>query len=758
MPGVGSVAGVHELSAGPLRVRLTAEHRLHIGWTEPSWLGPGELLAPGRADHAELRPAHEVATPEGLAVAVTLDCGSLRAEIRACPEAGIAVLRFQARDGLDGIASGEFARPAVAWRFDPESRAAGDAPEGLRGFAYQYTEFAYPVFADEALAIWRLLPFRPAVVMPLGLVASDSRTLLLAPLHSFHEQAIAVPAGGDDLDAGVRVGWHGDLDQVDAGFATELAVIPGDGPRECLTRWAALLRARSGVVAPARDSDALGTHLSYWTDNGSAYWYRTQPGLDVESGIVATVDDLEARGMHIGAVQLDSWWYPHEVLRPFDTDDWVVPPSGMVVWEPRPDVLPDGVAALHERLGRRPLVTHCRHLSASSPYLDAFPCWVDADRAHPQTPELYERLLDQAVAWGVQTFEHDWLVECFLGVRGLREANGRAASWQGGIDAALAARGLTAQWCMATPADFANTSRLSRITSIRTSGDHGYLVGPDVLWAWFLYTNMLARALGMWPYKDVFRSATEAPHRDVEALLAALSAGPVGIGDPLGAADPGIVRRASRADGVLVRPDVPIAAADRSFAAPPVGAASPIIGTTHSQHSTGRWGYAFVVNVGRHDELVEHRIDLQALGTDRPHTADTIAYDWHRGTCALLPHDASYDVTLGRLDWDFRVLAPVLPCEIAVVGDPHLYATAGDARIADVTSDDDGANVVILGAPGERITITGWSMRPPTARTWTPTGGREHIDISYDATNSTWRTGVEVPVTGWVVLRVAAGL
>ena len=79
---------------------------------------------------------------------------------------------------------------------------------------------------------------------------------------------------------------------------------------------------------------------------------------------------------------------------------------------------------------------------------------------------------------------------------------------------------------MASPADFAQTSRLRHVTSIRTSGDHGYMVGPELLWAWFLHTNVMARALGLWPYKDVFHSAPGSATREVEALLAALSAGP----------------------------------------------------------------------------------------------------------------------------------------------------------------------------------------------------------------------------------------
>ena len=35
--------------------------------------------------------------------------------------------------------------------------------------------------------------------------------------------------------------------------------------------------------------------------------------------------------------------------------------------------------------------------------------------------------MEQAAAWGAVTYEQDWLVESFLGVRGLREAPGRAA-------------------------------------------------------------------------------------------------------------------------------------------------------------------------------------------------------------------------------------------------------------------------------------------------------------------------------------------
>jgi hypothetical protein len=715
------------ITAGPLRVDLTAGE-LRIGWDEPDWFGPARLVV-----------------PEAAADAISSDVRELDGE-------PVVVLRLAARRALRAIGTGEFAKPAVGWHIDPARRAAGGAPDGVRAFGHQYTEFALPVFSDEALSRWRLLPIRPAVVLPLGLVAPDGRTILLAPLTGFHEQVIGVPAGKEEADDGLFAGWHGDVDAVEEGFATELAVIAGNGARECFATWARLLRDESGVNPPRRDADVLGTRVSYWTDNGSAYWYRTEGELDAASTVVAAVDDLEARGIPVGAVQLDSWWYPHEVLRPFNTDEWVVPPSGMVTWEPRADVFPDGIASLRERLGRRPLVTHCRHLSAQSRYADEFPVWVDGDRAHPQDARLYERLLDQAVAWGVEVFEHDWLIECFLGVRGLR-APGRAAAWQEGMDAALGARDLHAQWCMASPADFAQVSRLHHVTSIRTSGDHGYLVGPEVLWAWFLHTNVIARALGLWPYKDVFHSAPGSTTREMEALLSALSAGPVGVGDQIGAADAGLIRRTCRADGVLVRPDVPVAAIDRAALDAPVWSGALLTGTAHTQHAAGRWGYAVTANVGMDQQPNTARVALSDLGEDVPATERVALYDWRAGTLEVLPRDGVYDVALDPAGWDYRVIAPVLPSDVAVVGDPAVYATAGDSRIAGVVIDGDAVIVTVLGA-NERVRVVGWSASPVSARVWAPSTGSLPVVVRRDAETGPWEVTVEVPAPGWTRLHL----
>ena len=301
---------------------------------------------------------------------------------------------------------------------------------------------------------------------------------------------------------------------------------------------------------------------------------------------------------------------------------------------------------------------------------------------------------------------------------------------------------------MASPADFAQVSRLRNVTSIRTSGDHGYLVGPEVLWAWFLHTNVLARALGLWPYKDVFHSEAGSETREVEALLSALSGGPVGVGDRVGAADPAVIRRTCRADGVLVRPDVPVAAIDRAWFDAPVWTGELLTGSAHTQHAAGRWGYAVTANVGMEPRPNATRLALADLGDDCPDAESIAVYDWRSRTVAVHARAEGYDVALDPQGWDYRVLAPVLGNGVAVVGDRDVYATAGDSRIAEVACDGDEVTITVLGA-GETVHVVGWGVRSLAARAWAPSTGSAPVAVEHDAASGRWELAVDVPPAGW---------
>ena len=266
------------------------------------------------------------------------------------------------------------------------------------------------------------------------------------------------------------------------------------------------------------------------------------------------------------------------------------------------------------------------------------------------------------------TFEHDWLIESFLGVRGLREAPGRARAWQEGLDRAAGAHGLTLQWCMASPADFFQTVTLRNVTSIRTSGDYRYVIGNGALWSWFLYGNALARALGLWPFKDVFLSRRDGdgprdgdPHAEVEALLAALSAGPVGIGDRVGRTDRELVLRTCRGDGVLVKPDVPIAAIDRCFRATRTLEPLPLVARdalATIRRALDLRGRAARVARGRAAALP--RRARRARRRAR-RAARCSRYDWRSGAMrARWRRARGFDARRSRRSrWDYRVLAPL---------------------------------------------------------------------------------------------------
>lgn len=742
-------AGMRIQGSQGISVDLT-EGVVRFGWRgHDDWLGAGRATGPSTGDawvESDLSPG-DGRDDLGAFTSVTVTTGDVVRSVRTYIDRPLAVFRARATTDLSDLGTGAFDQPSVGWPvFAPSERSTGGAPEGLRALAYQHCEFGLPSLAGAELDGFFLLPHRPPVGWPLIVGSPSDGTLLIAPLDEFHEQTIGLNGGT------VRCGWHGDLATVPEGFSTHLAVIAGEDPRSCLDEWGSILLERAGTVRPGRWADSLAARPSYWTDNGAAYWYKTEPGHDVAGSIVAAVDDLRDREVPLGAVQLDSWFYPHVDLRPFDTDEWIVPPSALVAWEERSDVLPEGIADLRTRLGNPPLVAHIRHLSADAPIAAEVPVHVDGPYAAPATPEAYEIWLDQCQAWGVETFEHDWLVEVFFGVRGLREAPGRARAWQEGIDRAARDRGITLQWCMGTPADFAQTVTLSQVTSVRTSGDHGYIATAGQLWAWFCVTNALARSLGLMPYKDVFRTDPEVAgsNGEPEALISVLSTGPVGLGDRVGRNDAELALRTCRADGILIKPHSPIAATGRSMVANAAFTSELMVAECWSDHPAGRWSYVLGLHTNPSDDRLEGEIVFAELGESTP-TGEVVVWDWRTNTATHLADplgaDGRWPVSLAKEDWAYLVVAPVLAAgRLAVIGDVDKFVPAGDVRI-EVTETDDGVRLLVKGA-GETVTVTGWAAKAPIAA--------DDSAVTHDEATGVWSVTVEVPSRGWNTVELRA--
>lgn len=651
----------------------------------------------------------------------------------------ILVLTLAATN-LRNVAGAGFADPQIGWSIRPALDTLDRL--GVRSFGYQYMEFALPSAAGpdgRGLAPW---PLRPPVAMPVMWGGNGHPTLLIGPLDHPHESIIAVPSDEvprDDLLAG----WHGDLDEIDE-LTSRFVVLVASDPRSALRRYGDTVLAGDPIptVPPRRGAhrvlDPAVTGLSYWTDNGAEYYYRAAPGRDYPETIGEAVAALRGDGLPPHAVQLDSWFYPHETPRGIGQGAAVVPPSGALSWEPRDDALPGGFAAVRAATNGLPIVLHSRHFAVTSPYFtrDGFAAYLDEESGHaqPVNGDLLDVLMEQAAQWGACTYEQDWLVEIFLTVRGLRSRPGRADAWMDSMDSAAARRGLTLQLCMGTPATMLAATSMSRVSSVRTSMDYRYLADRQGNWGWFLHVNALARALDLPTSKDVFVTVDD-EWAEVEACLAALSCGPVGVGDPIGATETDLVSRTCREDGVLIAPDVPVAAVAGSFYGDPMGSAVPVVGEATSEHPAGRWHYVVACAVPEASRPV--RVELGDLdGATGPY----LARRDRDGTIHELAADGATGITLepGPSGLDLWVLAPLLAGgRCAVFGDVSKFASAGGRRVAWISERADEVSFLVYGPPGVAVTVTGWGLRPEGA-------------VALDqAGEGVWQLEVVVGAHGW---------
>ena len=581
---------------------------------------------------------------------------------------GVERLTLTATRALTGIATGRFSRPSARVAFS----VAGE-PSYL-GFAY--TQFALPVVAGPSLDF----DFHPAHnlqsprVLGLLLARVGETHVLLAPLDHPHEQVIAV-------NDGLEWGWHGDLDEVPQGFTTTLGIYTAGTAVELLDRWGR--DVRGGRSRPPSDANPITSHLSYWTDNGAAYWYRTEAGRTIGTSVAEAVEALRADEVPICAVELDSWSYDHEVARPIAEIGYPeeVPPSGMLRWQARTDAFEapsndaDPIEHFAERLGRPPLVIHSRHISPKSPYLAEGEWWVDTLAAHPVDPMFFRRWFADAQRWGVCAIEQDWMLMYWFGVRALRALPDRAAVWQQGLDALAGESSIGLVWSMATPADIVLAATLDHVVAVRTSDDYRFAADPALLWTWYLTVNRLAASLGLRAFKDCFFSGRPAPgddaidgdeHAELEALLACMSAGPVGIGDRIGRTDREVVMRTCDSNGRIRHVDRPLGLVDACLFGEPARGERLAWATTTATRDGKVWTYVVAINTSTDRRTIADTLLLDTVGVVAP----CEVYDW-RSRTVQTTHAITAE--LGPRDWALWVCAPL--GEDAASGEQAKYVT-----------------------------------------------------------------------------------
>lgn len=534
-------------------------------------------------------------------------------------------------------------------------------------------EFAAPDFTD-------LLPDSPWVYFD-----AAANTFILSAASDYMTSATVQQA-----DNSIVAGISNQIATLPAGFTHQTILAFGPGINQTFINWGQALTNLSGKQRPSNDADQL-KNISYWTDNTATYYYN--PGGPSYMGTLESIrDEFNAKGIQLGTLQLDSWWYPKG-----PNDTWSGG-SGIWTYTAAPALFQPDLPAFQATLGV-PLVTHARWINVNSPYRTQYA--ISGNVA--TDPQYWEDIATYLQASGVTTYEQDWLGDKAQTAFNLTDPY----AFLGNMAASMAKRGITIQYCMATPAHFLQSTEYNNVTTVRASGD-GFRQSN---WNNFFFSSRFASSLGLWPFADVFMSG------QMNNLIAAtLSAGPVGVGDPMGNLSPQNLFKAVRSDGVIVKPDVPATPLDSVFISDSLGIDVPMVVSTYSDFGSGlRANYIFAFTRAANNTIT---IDPALYGI----SGSAWLYDWIGGAGRLITAGSPYTVNLAN-GVGYFVLTPIGKSGIAFLGDKGQIVTLGRKRIPTLL-DTGRIDLTVSFVPGESArTLFGYSPFPVEVRSLAGTAG-----------------------------------
>jgi hypothetical protein len=562
-------------------------------------------------------------------------------------------------------------------------------PANWHIFSHKLKEFAPPQFAaNEICTPWLLFD-------------DKANALVVSPASHF----MVATMFGDGREKLASV-LNPQLRNIPAGFSHQTVLAFGQGINRTWDLWGHSLLQLAGTKRPRQDADVVLKYLGYWTDNGAAYYYNYDPENGYAGTLKALVERYRAEQIPLHYLQLDSWWYckstteadgkpgPARKVEKLPEGEWNRY-GGTLQYRAHPFLFPDGLDKFQKSIGL-PLVTHGRWIDPASPYHQHY----DISGVAAVDPKWWDDTAAYMKSSGIITCEQDWLDRIFTYSPAFSSNLAAGEAFLDNMARACEEKGLTLQYCMAYPCYFLQGCRYPNLTTIRTSTDR---FNPN-RWNDFLYTSRLASALALWPWSDVYNS-TERNN----VLLSTLSAGPVGIGDALGTETMTNLVRAVRADGVIVKPDVPIVPTDSSYLADARNLKTPLIASTYTDHGGFRTVYVFAC-VRPKMPGGEVRFAPAEFGL----SGQAYVYDYFAGTGHRLDACNTFSAHLAANRTAFYVVSPVSKSGIAFLGDCGKFVSNGRQRIAALQDEPGQVTLKVLFAEAENsVVLHGYSAPLP---------------------------------------------
>lgn len=563
-------------------------------------------------------------------------------------------------------------------------------PAGLHSLSHRQLNFAPPVFDSPQ-----------DVSTPWVLFNESGRALVISPASDFF---LASMLG--DAKTRVAVGLNAEAGKLPAGFASTTLVAAGADIAAAYDAWGAALRGLYHRTPAPADADPTLRYIGVLTDNaGGHYYYNYEhaEGLNYEESLVRFIERSRQAGFPFGYLQLDSWWYAKSSWNPEQQVDRIKNPAlpdeawnrygGLVEWKAQPGVFPKGMAAFHKRVDL-PFLAHNRFIDKDSPYRKRF----EISGVAAVDRRYWDELANYAAENGIAVYLQDWLDATYRFSPELRSVPGKGEQFMDGMASAMAARGITMQYCMAYPLHMLQGVKYPNLTTIRAAGD-GLARSR---WTQLAFNARLIHELGAWPATDVM------PSKDTAAMLfATLSGGPVGVGDAFEDLDRTNISKVARADGEIVKPDEPLMPLDASYLTQAQRTGAPIIAATFTRHGSHDTAYLLAFADDPSKASMDFSLKPMTLGF-----SGTVAV-FDPLSASLVMMD-SKEAIAGKLTgsdaFAYRVVAPVSASGIAVIGDLGKFVSMGRQRVVSYQDLAHGARIKLAFAANDpAITVAGYA-------------------------------------------------
>jgi hypothetical protein len=590
---------------------------------------------------------------------------------------------------------------------------------------------------------------------------------VLSPASDFMVSLMTVDSTARGIDT-IGSGLNPEVQILPPHFTHSTILVLGRGIRSTWDEWGNALRALYDRRRPANDCDALLNYFGYWTDNGGDYYYNYDTTKGYSGTLLAVKDHYREKGIPLGYVQLDSWWYEKSNFgmdrrRGAPRKNPNLPAGawnlsgGLLEYKADPFLFPRGLAAFQKDLGVS-LVTHGRWMDPGSDYYKKY----KMSGFSAIDPAYWEHIMRYLRQSGVISYEQDWMNYQYTRNPEMISDINTGNAFTDGMAEAAQKNGINLQYCMALPRYFMQGIKYNNLTTARVSGDR-FL---PKRWIPFVFTSQLAYEMGIWPWSDVFKSSETG-----NMIVSVLSAGVVGTGDAIGKEDKANILMACRDDGVLVKPDIPLLPMDQDYLQMARGQKKPVLASTHTQHGKIITGYVLAFSDAM-DTAAGNVVTIAADAADaasvdaasvnrttslspadavgarqfsfRPgelvKAEKVVVYNPQRNVLRLITGGEAFRDELPEDKYAYYIIAPVTPAGIAFLGDAGKIAATGKKRIAGIRMSGKTLQVDVLFAKGESmVTLRGYSERAVIADKGT---------INRDAATHLFTLSLPAPVTG----------